>query len=133
MKIPNWSVPLIIVLMIALSVSAAKWFAIPSLTIDVINPAKLETMTTQVAEFIVSGVSCVDTARTASLAVISREGILRFVAYASHNRLEITYDPSLWTPAKIKDALEGPIYDQTTGNILFNQFSVLEMNGSQLQ
>jgi len=129
MKVTTWSVPLIIIVMIVLSVTTSRLFAIPSLTIDFIKPEQTTGLSTRVTTLIVEGVKCVDTARAASNAVAFKKGVVRFTAFASYNRVEITYEPTLISPADIKAAFEGPIFDPETGEFLFNQFKVRSIDG----
>jgi hypothetical protein len=80
-------------------------------------------------EFLVDGVKCVDTARRAASTLEELPGLQRYVAYASRNRVEITFDPELIGVAQLREALEGPVFDEVSGAYLFNVFEVIEIDG----
>ena len=92
MKVSRWVVPVLIVLLIAVGLFGADTFAIPSLTIYFPEDEKTAAESIRTVVFVVDGVKCVDTARTASSTLEEIPGVIRYVAYASHNRVEITYD-----------------------------------------
>jgi hypothetical protein len=129
MRVPPWIVPLLVVLLALLGLGGSKLFAIPSVELDF--PAVTEGAAVQgrTVEMLVGGVKCVDTARRAASALEDLPGIYRYVAFASRNRIEVTYDPERLEVEQLREALEGPIYDEGSGEFLFNVFEVIEIDG----
>jgi hypothetical protein len=123
MRVPPWIVPLLVVLLALLGLGGSKLFAIPSVELDFAAGQG------RTVEMLVGGVKCVDTARRAASALEDLPGIYRYVAFASRNRIEVTYDPDRLGIEQLREALEGPIYDEGSGEFLFNVFEVIEIDG----
>jgi hypothetical protein len=128
MKVSRWIVPILIVLLIAAGLSAAGLFAIPSVTVDFPVDEATGTELIRTVEFVVDGVMCVDTASRACSTLYELPGVIRYVAYASHNRVEITFDPARTNVEAIREAIEGPVYDEESEKFLFHLFQVLEID-----
>lgn len=128
MKVSRWIVPILIVLLIAVGLSAASFFAIPSVTVDfpVDEATRRELIRTVV--LVVDGIKCVDTARMACSTLEALPGMIRYVAYASNNRVEISFDPTRTNVEAIRAAIEGPVYDEEFEEYLFHLFTVLEID-----
>lgn len=132
MRVPFFIVPILIVVLTVAGVAGGRLVAFPSVTVDypqrvTTPPAHLKT-----SVFVVDGVRCVDTARRAATTLEEVPGVVRFVAYASRNQVEITYDPSRTHVEVLREAIEGPVYNEKTGEILFHLFSVVEVDGVRL-
>jgi hypothetical protein len=132
MKVPGWSVPLLIVLVTLAGLGAAELFAIPSVTVDYPASGDGGDGSRATTTLLVEGVKCVDTAQNAAGALNDTPGVVRFVAYASRNKVEITYDPTLTDPEQICEALEGPVLDEEAGEYYFNLFEVVEIDGEKV-
>jgi hypothetical protein len=129
-RVPQWVVPALVVLFAALGIFGARLFAIPSVVKDY-APASGTALRT--SALIVSGVKCVDTAEQASNQLKGAPGVVRFVAYASRNRVEITFDPGITDVTKIKDAIEAPVYNEPDGEYLFGVYTVVEVDGVKVK
>ena len=70
-----------------------------------------------------------DTALRAASTLEESPGVLRFVAYASRNRVEVTYDPGQIGVTELRETLEGPVFDEESGEFLFGSFEVIEIDG----
>jgi len=81
--------------------------------------------------FIVQGVRCVDTAERAAQQLAAVPGVIRFTAWAARARVEVTYDPAATTTSALQEALEGPVYNEQTGEFLFGVFAVREIEGGE--
>ena len=126
MKVSPWIVPILIIVLTLAGLIAAKHFAIPSAEVEFSKaPAGSHI---QATIMVVDGVRCVDTALTAIKTLKNTPGIIKVTAYASHNRLEILFNPEYTNTDQIKEAIEGPIFDATAGEFLFNQYKVLKIN-----
>jgi hypothetical protein len=130
MKLPKWIVLPLIVIMTLVGLGSARLMAIPSLTLDypaadpeAAGPLRTVTM-------LVDGVRCVDTARQAASTLEELPGVKRFVAYASRNRVEVSFDPAQISVDAVCEALEGPVWDQETGEVHFHLFKVVELDGN---
>ncbi len=132
MKLPGWIVPLLIMLATVAGLTASRLFFIPSLSVDYPASVQSPPETTQVTELIVNGIKCVTTARGAANALKSLPGIVKFDAYGSYNRVEIVFDPAQTSISAIRETLEGPIFDEKTQNIYFNQFKIVEIDGEKV-
>jgi hypothetical protein len=129
MKVPNWIVPALVVALALAGLGGAKLFAIPSLELEFQDTGLEAGSRTDTVELLVDGVRCVDTARRAASTLEDLPGVYRFVAYASRNRLEISYDPELLEIDQLVESLEGPVYDEESGEFLFHLFEVIEIDG----
>ncbi len=129
MKVPGWSVPALVVLLALAGLGGARLFAVPSVVVD-LSPAAQGAQRTTV--LVVDGVKCVDTAERAAGQVKGLSGVTRFVAYASRNRVEVTFDPAVSSTAKIVEAIEGPVHDPATGEYLFHVYHVVEIDGAKV-
>ncbi len=132
MRLPGWIVPLLIVLATVAGLSASQLFSIPSLTVDYPVPAEASVKATQVTKLIVHGIKCVTTAKGAANTLRSLPGIIKLEAYGSYNRVEIVFDPDQTSISDIQEAIEGPIFDEKTQHILFNQFKVVEIDSEKV-
>lgn len=132
MKVPRWIVPGLVILLTAAGLSAARLFAIPSLALDFSVDEAMGRESTQTAVFLVDGLKCVDTARRAASTLKGLPGVIRYVAYASHNRVEITFDPARINIEALREAIEGPVYDEEAGRVLFHLFKVLEIDRKEV-
>lgn len=131
MKVSPWVVPILIVLLIAVGLSAKGLFAIPSLTVDFPVDDATGTELTRTVAFVVDGVKCVDTARRACSTLEGLPGVIRCVAYASRNRVEITFDPVRTNVEALREAIEGPVYDEGSEEFLFHLFTVMEIDSEE--
>jgi hypothetical protein len=131
MKVSRWIVPILIVLLIAVGLFAASLFAIPSVTVDFPVDEAPGTELIRTVAFVVNGVMCVDTARRACSTLEELPGVIRYVAYASHNRVEITFDSTRTNVEALREAIEGPVYDDESEKFLFHLFEVLEIDREQ--
>ena len=120
-------VPILIVLITVGALYGATVFAIPSVVVEY-PPGPHPSAHVQTVVMIVDGVRCVDTAATAAMGLNDTPGVMRCEAFASHSRLEVTFDPQVTTPEALRESIEGPIYDTETGNFLFNQFKVARID-----
>jgi copper chaperone CopZ len=132
MKVSRWVVPVLIVLLIAVGLFGADTFAIPSLTINFAEDKKTAAESIRTVVFVVDGVKCVDTARSASSTLEEIPGVIRYVAYASRNRVEITYDATRTGVESLREAIEGPVYDEASREFLFHVFKILEIDTLEL-
>jgi hypothetical protein len=130
MKTPLWVVPALVVLFAALGIGGARLIAIPSVVKDYapLGPGLLRTTT-----MVVNGVKCVDTAERAANQFNGMPGVVRLVAYASRNRVEVTFRPEVTDVTKIKDAIEGPVYDEASKEYLFGVYKVVEVDGVEVK
>lgn len=126
MKVPQWAVPALVLVFAVLGVGGARLLVFPSVVKEFGAGAGRGLPT---VVMVVNGVKCVDTAERAAGQFAAIPGVVRFVAYASRNRVEVTFDPTKTTPLKLREALEGPVYDEASGETLFGVFKVLELNG----
>ena len=125
-SVPGWSVPALVVLFAAAGIGGAKLFAVPSVALDLSPASDGERRTTVL---VVDGVKCVDTAERAARQVRGLPGVSRFVAYASRNRVEVTFDPARSSAPRIAEAIEGPVHEPATGEYLFHVYRVVEIDG----
>ena len=131
MKAPQWIVPALIVVLTLAGLGAARLIAIPSVTLgfdgsDAPGPSRTVVL-------LVDGVKCVDTARAAASALEDLPGPRRFVAFASRNRVEVTFNPEQIGVESLVEALEGPIFDEETGEFLFGLYEVVEIDGRPVE
>jgi hypothetical protein len=131
MKVPQWVVPALIVVLTLIGLGAARLLAIPSVTLDLAEAGTAGPSRT--VTLLVDGVKCVDTARTAASALEDLAGVRRFVAYASRNRVEITFNPEQIAVESLVEAVEGPLFDEETGEFLFGLYEVVEIDGRPVQ
>jgi hypothetical protein len=129
MKVPQWLILVLIIVLAAAGVGSARLLAIPSLTLDFSPPEGETAGKPKIAVFLVEGVKCVDTALQAASTLEEVPGVTRFVAYASRNRVEITYDAGRLSVPALREALEGPVWVEETGEYLFQMFRVIEVDG----
>lgn len=127
MRVPQWIVPALVAAFTLLGIGGARLLAVPSVTRD-FNAAGLG-VALRTTVFVVDGLKCVDTAERAASQFRGVPGVIRFAAYASRNRAEVTFDPGVTSPPALKEALEGPAFDPSTGEYLFNVYRVVEMDG----
>lgn len=131
MKTSPWLIPLLIILFIALGLQAATTFSVPSVSMvfaqDAIKQANSEKVV-----MTVDGVKCVDTAKGAANTLKELEGVFSFDAYASYNRIEVTFDPKQTSIQKIVEAIEGPVYDEESQQFYFHLYTVLTINDEKV-
>jgi len=125
-KIPAWVLPILIVLVISIGVQSANYIRIPSAEMSFAE--KTGTKLTR-AVFIVDGVTCRDTAMSVMNNLKSAKGIYSAIAYASHSRIDVEFDPLVTGSGKIVKLMEDPVYIEATGEFLFNLYRVVEING----
>jgi|APLow6443716910_1056828.scaffolds.fasta_scaffold126612_2 copper chaperone CopZ len=129
MKTPQWVVPALVVLFAALGIGGARLLAIPSVVRDFTvagsGPLRMTVL-------VVDGVKCVDTAEGAADQLKEVPGVVRLVAYASRNRVEVTFHPGATDVTKIKDAIEGPVYDEASKEYHFGVYKVVEVDGGEV-
>lgn len=127
MRVPPWTVPLLVLLCAALGLAGARFLVRPSVVLDLAQaPSDADLRTTVL---VVGGLFCVDTAERAAGQLDGLPGVFRFTAFASRNRAEVLYDPAVATVESIRKAIEGPIYDKKTGEFLFGLYRVVEADG----
>ncbi len=122
MKVSKWIVPILIVALTAAGLGIAQLFAIP--TVEIVGENADVPQNVAMVTLIIPGVRCKDTAMSAASNVEDIAGVIKFVAFASHNRVEITYDQHLTGPESLIEAIEGPVYDAESGEFLFGVFVV---------
>ncbi len=132
MKVPQILVPILIVILTAAGLSATRFIMIPSITKTFDKAEQIPLERTVTAKFIIEGMKCVSTAEMAASTLEDLKGIKSLNAYASYNRLEVSFDPSIAKEADIVEALEGPVFDEESMEILFKQFKVVEIDGKPL-
>ena len=130
MRAPQWVVPVLVALCAGLGLGAGKLVAVPSV-VQELAPETGNPLRTTV--FVVDGVRCVDTAAGAARQLVGLPGAVHFTAYASRNRVEIRYDPAATSPAALREALEGPVYDEASGEYHFRVYGVVEMDGVKVE
>jgi copper chaperone CopZ len=128
-KAPSWIVPALVVAFAALGVGGAKLLAVPSVVKEFPGQS---TSGLRVTTLVVEGVKCVDTAERAAAQLEGVQGVARFTAYASRNRVEVAFDPSKTSPEVISEALEGPVYDPASGEYQFGVYRVVERDGLEI-
>ncbi len=131
MKVSGWIVPILVLAAAGAGIGGARLFAAPSYSIDFATSAPAGRPET--ARLVIRGLRCVDTARTAARQLEETPGVFRFVAYASRNEAQVTYDAAAVDPAALAEAIEGPVFDDQTGQILFHQFEVVSINGNKIR
>jgi hypothetical protein len=128
MKASPWAVPALVILAAVGGIGGARLFAAPSVTRDFSASAgRPETV-----RFVVEGLKCVDTAERLASQLEGRPGVMRFVAYASRNEARISYDAAVTGPEALRVAMEGPVFIRDTGEILFNQYKVVSIDGRKI-
>jgi len=130
MKIPGWIVPLMIVAFTLAGLGGAELFAIPSVIVDYPEDRADRGGEMRTVTLLVEGVKCVDTARSAARTLEGEEGVIRFTAYASRNRVEVLFDAGKTTVQGIVEALEGPVFEKETGEFHFGLYRVVEIDGA---
>jgi hypothetical protein len=122
-------IPIFIVLCTLGGISASGLFSIPSFSIEFphagFSPENLRT-----SKFLIEGLRCVDTATRAASTLKESPGVIRFVAFASRNTAEITYDPRLTNPDRMREMIEEPFFDKDTGEFIFNVFKIIEIDST---
>jgi hypothetical protein len=126
MRISGWAVPLLVALAALLGIGGARRLATPSYSRDfaAISPGRTETV-----RLVVRGLRCTDTARMLGEQLAAEPGILRYVAYASRNEAQVTYDGAVTGPPAIRAAIEAPAVDAASGEITFHAFEVVSIDG----
>ncbi len=125
-----WIVPALIVVCTAAAAGGARLFAAPSVTREFAAAAQ-GTVSRRVV-FVVSGVRCVDTAEGAARQFAEVPGVLSFTAYASRGRVEVAYDAAVVGVPALIEAIEGPVYDESTQEFRFGVYVVREVDGAKV-
>ncbi|HOT00589.1 MAG TPA: heavy-metal-associated domain-containing protein [Acidobacteriota bacterium] len=128
MRVSPWWIPAAVLLAALLGIGSASLVAVPSYTRD-FQPAAAGAAGQRTTVLLVEGLRCVDTAERAAVQLEGVPGIIRFEAFASRNRAEVTYDPTWIGPAAIIRAVESPVYDEATGEVAFGIYRVVEVDG----
>jgi hypothetical protein len=131
MRAPAWIVPALVVAAAVLGVGGARLFAAPSLVLDYAAPPP--DGPTHAASFLVEGVRCVDTAARAARQLDDEPGVIRLTAWAPRAKLEVTFDPAVTSAAALRDAIEGPVYDESAGEFRFGVYVVREIDGVKVE
>jgi hypothetical protein len=129
MILPRGIVPLLIVLLTLGGLAAARLIAIPSLEVDYPMAEGADRSSVRVVTFLIDGVKCVDTASQAASTLEDLAGVRSFVAYASRNRVDVSHDPALVGVEELREALEGPVFDEESGEFIFGAFAIVEIDG----
>jgi copper chaperone CopZ len=129
MRVSPWWIPAAVLVLALLGIGSANLVAVPSYTRDFQSAAAADAAGFRTAVLLVEGLRCVDTAERAAAQLEGAPGVIRFVAFASRNRAELTYDPARTGPAAIVGAIEGPVYNEATGEVAFQVYRVLEVDG----
>ena len=130
MKVSSWILPVLLLVMSAAGIGSARIFAAPSYEVTFERPAaQVDRREVETATFVIRGLKCVDTARTAGGQLAGAPGVLRFVAYASRNEARVTFDSRVTSAGAIRESIEGPVFDEAASEILFHQFEVVSING----
>jgi hypothetical protein len=132
MKAPAWIVPALVLAAAATGIGGSRLVAAPSIVRDYAG-APSSGHEPHTATFVVKGVRCVDTADRAARQLDGEAGILRLRAWASRARLEVAFDPATTDAGKIREAIEAPVYDETTGEITFGVYEVREIDGVKVE
>jgi hypothetical protein len=129
-RVPAWVVPVLVALAAVLGIGGARLLAAPSFTREfaAATPRQVETV-----RFTVRGLKCVDTARRVAGQLRDVPGVLRYVAYASRNEAQVTYDAAVTGPQALQAAIEAPEVDQASGRILFHSFRVVSLDGAEIR
>lgn len=130
MKVSGWVVPALVALAALAGIGGARLLAAPSYERDYAAIGSGRPVTVRM---VVRGLRCVDTARTLGGQLEAEPGVLRYVAYASRNEAQVTYDGAATDPAAIRAAIEGPVVDAENGEIVFDQFEVLTIDGRRMR
>lgn len=130
-RAPAWIVPALVVAAAAAGVGGARLLAAPSVVRDF--AAHAPGTATRRAVFVVDGVRCVDTAERAAGQLAGVPGAIRFTAWAARAKVEVTYDPAVTTAEALREAIEGPVHDDSTGEFRFGVFAVREVNGVKVE
>jgi len=125
-RAPQAIVPALVIVAAAAGVGGARLFAAPSVVRDF---APAGGGASRAVTFVVDGVRCVDTAERAAQQLVDAPGVIRFTAWASRARVEVVYDPAATDAQAIRDAIEGPVHDETSGEYLFGIYTVREVDG----
>jgi copper chaperone CopZ len=131
MKIPRWIVPMLVLVAAGAGIGGARLFAAPSFTKEF--SALGATARPATVRMTVRGLKCVDTARSVAGQLDGVPGVIRYVAHASRNEAQVTYDPARTSPEAIAEAIEGPVFVPETGEILFHQYEVLSIRSSAIE
>lgn len=132
MRVTPWFVPLAVVVAAAAGVGGARLFTAPSYVRAYAAAAAHPGTGTRdpvTSHFVVAGLRCVDTARTMAGLLDEVPGVIRCECFASRNEARVTFDPGVTTPATLKEAIEGPVYDSTSFRFEYGLYRVLRMDG----
>lgn len=131
MKVSGWMVPLLVLAAAGAGIGGARLFAAPSYAVDF--AAASPAVRPETARLVIRGLRCVDTARTVAGQLEEVPGVLRFVAYASRNEAQVTFDAAVLDPTALTEAIEGPVFEEQTGRILFHQYEVVSIDGNKIR
>jgi hypothetical protein len=133
MKAPLWIVPALVIAAAASGVGGARLFAAPSFVRVYDHAAATPDATKRSALFVVEGVRCVDTAERAAKQLEGESGVIRFTSWASRAKVEIVFDPAITDVTALREAIEGPVYDDASGEFLFGLYVVREVDGAKVE
>jgi NAD-dependent dihydropyrimidine dehydrogenase PreA subunit len=124
----HWAVvPVVLAVAAAGAVAAAPLLAVPSVQTGDAGPSPDGSAT---ATLHVAGVRCARTAAAAVGLLEGEPGVLRVRAFAARGDLEVTYDPALTDAGTVRAAVEGPLFDERTGEFRYGVFRVTEVDGT---
>ncbi len=126
-KVSPWWIPTAVLVLALFGIGSASLVAVPSYTRD-FQPAAAARRGQRTTVLLVEGLRCVDTAERAAVQLEGAPGIIRFEAFASRNRAEVTY-ATRTDPAAIIQAIESPVYNEETGEVAFGVYRVVEVDG----
>lgn len=130
MKVPAVIIPILIMILAAAGLGASYLIRIPT-AVMTFQENNAGTKTRHVT-FLLRGVSCRDLALTAIGNLSGTGGIYQATAYASHNRIDVMYNPEQITPQVIGGLFENPVYIKETGEYVFNMFKVIQIDDKQM-
>jgi hypothetical protein len=130
MKVRPEIVPLLIIFFAVTGAMTSKLVSIPSYQMNYSSSENAKKAATTI--MLVEGVRCVDTARRAASTLDDDKGAISFRAYASHNKVEIKFDPTMTDRGTLIDEIEGPVFDSEKQEYKFNQFKVFEVDGKKV-
>jgi ferredoxin len=124
--VPAWTVAILVIIASTLGYLSAGAFTYSSYehkyTDSTMPVGQIETMS-----FFVDGVMCVDTAITAAKQLENNSGAVSLSAYASSNRLDITFDSSQTNADALVDLIEAPVWNLEASEFQFGIFKVREV------
>ncbi|HPR62783.1 MAG TPA: heavy-metal-associated domain-containing protein [Thermoanaerobaculia bacterium] len=129
MRVPTWVLPFLIILCAGIGIGGARLLVMPSVVKNYASPPAGASLATTI--LVIDGLKCVDTAERAAGQLEGVPGVVSFTAFASRNRAEIVFDSNICTVNDIINAIEGPVYNASTGEFLFGVYRIVEADGVQ--